>query len=129
MVDGSSLGGLFQPMALPEASGPPPGRPRSMICTCSLFHPLGMQRNPLTIPSQSLLPRPTTAPLHPRLPPSTPAPEAGHQFLLMMTPGPPGGGVPHVPTCAGGVCGVMRLGPHATRTGLRWPGGLWLGPY
>ena len=72
MVDGSSLGGLFQPMALPEASGPPPGRPRSMICTCSLLHPLGMQRNPLTIPSQSLLPRPTTARPIPAFPPPLP---------------------------------------------------------
>ena len=40
MVDRSSLGGLFQPMALPEGSAPARGRPRTRISTCSLFRPI-----------------------------------------------------------------------------------------
>ena len=39
-VDRSSLGGLFQPMALPEALPPARGRPRNRISTCSPFRPL-----------------------------------------------------------------------------------------
>ena len=39
---GHFLGGLFQPMALPEASAPPRGRPRTMFSTCSLVRPLGL---------------------------------------------------------------------------------------
>ena len=51
MVDRSYLGGLFQPMALPEASAQARGRPRTRIGTCSPFRPSGPESCSPTHPS------------------------------------------------------------------------------
>ena len=42
MLGWSSLGGLFQPMAVRGNSAPPRGRPSDMVCTYNLVQPLGV---------------------------------------------------------------------------------------
>ena len=72
-VDRSSLGGVFQPMALPEASAPAWGRPRTRISAFSPFRPLGLQRcsppvSPLHRPPVLLRPCTCTTPPRPPIP-------------------------------------------------------------
>ena len=107
-----------------------PSHPPSLVLlphlpphSCSLDPP-HVRSSPLPRPAaHSFVP-----PFSPPLPPSPP-----HGVWLCShgrppfphDDGPPGRGVLHVPAGAGGVCVVVRLGPPATRAGLRWLRGFW----
>ena len=73
MVDRSSLGGLFQSMALPEASALTRCRAHDMISTCSLVQPLGVRRSSPPSPLHQPPAPPPLASTNPHPPPISPS--------------------------------------------------------
>ena len=83
----STLSGLFRPMALPEASASPRGRPHDMIIACSPVQPLCLWRSgppPLRLPLPQL---PASHPCSRPTPPS-PRPHLPHPPPISTLPTP-----------------------------------------